>query len=684
MGILTDKVDPKTQRYVNDSAKVVKANARKDAVSFYAPDEVERLALNSVLTDFRLGWQTMHQPRAEFNDLSLYQRHIVDMLAFNNYQENDGQPMMEDRLGGWKSQVMRPILRNKAVSIAAHESARLTVPKIFAFNDQDEEQDDSAKVMSYLVDYAREQSGYGLESVFRIVQSLYSPISWGFTEYTEVFRTVKDTKTAEGWTYRRELNEEESGFKHHAVPTDEVFFANFYQRDVQKQDFIIWRRIMSFDRAREMFGNLPNFKYVQPGIIVTMDDANSGFYQVVDDHMRNQDVEVVIRWKKGGDTGKPWDTDSRLVMINGVLVSEPDAANPRMDHKYPWDAFYYLPINERCLAGKSLIFTMGPEASLLNAQYQMVNDAGYMSLFPPTITTGSDKIGADVMVPGLNLAFAEKDVEVKTLSPTNTQSLMAMMKVMEQVETSLNQSSQDPVQQGQNPGSPSTAYEISRIEQNAATVLGLSMKFITQHAIDYGSLLISDILQYTTVAQAADITGEQGLMYRTFFSAMPGQPGQRNKVKFDINLPDGMISDDDALKMSFAIAMKQGGLKGDTKLFMVNPIAFRSFKYRFTIDSDVENPRSADLERAMDLETYDRAIASPVADQEKLYKDLLMGTNPKTARDPDAYVAKQPAGVPGQMGLPNGSVPGGPQQGAVQAMPQPVSAKGQPLARSSR
>lgn len=679
MSIITDKVDPKTRRYVDNSATIVKADAKKDAPSFYSPDQSERQAISAILNDFRLGWQTMHLPRAEFNDLSLYQRHIVDMLGFNNYQENDGQPMMEDRLGGWKSQVMRPILRNKAVSIAAHESARLTVPKIFAFNEQDEEQTDSAKVMSYLVDYAREDGGYNFESVFRVVQSLYSPISWGYSEYAEVYRTVKDQKGADGkWTYKRELDEEESGFIHKAVPTDEVFFANFYERNVQKQDFIIWRRIMSFDQAQKKWGNAPNFQYVKPGVIVTMDDANTGFYQVYDPHMRASDVEVVIRWRKGGDTSKPWDTDVRQVLINGVLMTDPDAPNPRMDHKYPWDAFYYLPINERCLAGKSLIFAMGPEAQLLNAQYQMVNDAGYMSLFPPTITTGSDKVGDDVMVPGLNLAFAEDNVEVKTLSPTNTESIMAMMKVMEQVETSLNQSSQDPVQQGQNPGTPSTAYEISRIEQNAATVLGLSMKFITQHAIDYGSLLVSDILQYLTVATSADITGEQGLMYRTFFSKMPGQPGAMNKVKFDINLPDGMMSDEDELAMSFQIAMKQGGLNSDTKLYMVNPIAFRSFKYRFTVDSDVENPRSADLERAMDLETYDRAIASPVADQEKLFKDLLMGTNPKTARDPDAYVAKQSpmAGAPGPMGLPNGSVPGGPQQTPVQSIPQPTSARG--------
>lgn len=652
MGILTDTVDS-SGRYVKGSAKTLTANPKKDKLSGYTPSLEARDAINSVLKDFRNGWQTMHLPRPEFNDLSLYQRHIIDMLAFNTYQENDGQPMMEDRLGGWKSTAMRPIQRNKAVSIAAHESARLTVPKIFAWNEQNDEQQDSAKVMGYLVDWAREQANYGYQSIFRVLTSMYSPISWGYSEYNEVYRRVKKDKTADGWTYEDILDEEESGFQHLPIPTDQIFFANFYERDVQKQDFLILRRIISYDRAQAKYGKNPNFDYVHPGIIVVMDDANNGYYDVYDPHMRGEDVEEVIRWRKNGKGS--YDIDSRIVMVNGVMMTEPDAQNPRMDHQYPFDAFYYLPINERCLAGKSLVFAMGPESALLNTQYQMVNDGNFLNLFPPTVTTGSDKVGYDVIVPGLNLAFADKDVEIKRLETANTQSLVTALKVMEQVEASLNQSSQDPVQQGQNPGTPSTAYEISRIEQNAATVLGLSMKFIAQHAVDYGKLLLSDILQYQTIAQAQMITEEEGLLYKTFFAKEPGPAGGMNKIKFDINLPDS-LTDDEKLDMSFAIAEQQGGIKSDMKLYLVNPILFRTYKYRFTVDSDVLNPRSADLERAMDLETYDRAIANPMADQEKIFTDLLMATNPKTAKDPDKYVQKQPpappAGASGANGAP--------------------------------
>jgi hypothetical protein len=116
------------------------------------------------------------------------------MLAFNTYQAHDGNPLMEDRLTGWQSTAMRPIQRNKAISIAAHLTARTTIPKIFAYNEQNEEQSDSAKIMSYLIDWAREDSNYNYTSIGRVIASMYSPISWGYSEYTKVYRPVKSKK----------------------------------------------------------------------------------------------------------------------------------------------------------------------------------------------------------------------------------------------------------------------------------------------------------------------------------------------------------------------------------------------------------------------------------------------------------------------------------------------------------
>lgn len=651
MSIISDKIDS-SGRYVKDSAQVRKANPKKDAISMYTPTPIERTCINEILQDFRNGWQTMHLTRPEFNDMSLYQRHIIDMLAFNTYQENDGNPMMEDRLGGWQSQAMRPIIRNASISMCAHQTARQLVPKICAYNNEDDEQEDAAKVMSYLVDWAREQANYPLKALYRNIAALYSPISWGLTEYTETYRNVKDGRNSDGtWKYKKVLDEDESGFQHEVLATDQVFFSNFYEREVQKQDFILIRKIMSYDRAKAKYGHFKNFEHVTGGIIVTMDDANSGFYQVYDPHMRQFDVEVVVRLRKS--------TDSKDLMVNGVLLTEAWAPNPRADHQYPLDAFYYLPINERCIAGKSLVFSLQSDARLANEFYQMIADGTKLNLFPPTATMGSDKAGVDVIVPGLNLAFSDPDVKITTLRTADGPSLQTAMNTLEKIESSLHESSQDPIQQGQQSGgTPSTAYEISRIEQNSATVLGLSIKFFTfLHVIPYGKLMLSDILQYMTMPDVTKITGKEGasLTYKTFFAKEPGKAGKQNKIMFSGNMPDSM-TEDEKNALSWALLIKQGGLKSNTTLWMVNPSLFRDHKYKFAVDADVLNPRSSELERAYAIELYDRAIAQPMVFKPQEIGKILLSTDPTTSRNVDKYII--PPTSPSQSGQTGQPTPG--------------------------
>jgi hypothetical protein len=647
MSIIIDEVDSNS-RYVKDSARVRTGNPKTDVLSSYQPDDFERDCINLFLRDFRLGWQTMHLPRAEFNDLSLYQRHVIDMLAMNTYIENDGQPLMEDRIGGWRSKAVRPIIRNKAISIMAHRTARLPVPKVWSYDSQNEQHEDAAKVMSYALDWAREQSGYNYAALQRELACMYSPISWGYTEYSKVYRQIKDKKVDGRWTYKQVLDTEQTGFKHIPLSTEQVFFGNFYEPDCQDQDFLIVRFIMTYDRAKTLYGQYANFMYVNPGVVTTLDDANKAFYNVYDPHQRIDEVEVLIRWRKS--------RDSKEIMINGVLITEGEAPNERDDHQYPLDKYYFLPINERCIAGKSLVFATQPDGNLINELYQMMIDGNKLNMFAPTVFTGTDKVGTDIMVPGLSLSLAEKDVKVNQLRVTNDQALRTSMEVSNRVEASVSESAVDPIQQGQQPtGEPSTAYEISRIEQNAATVMGLSMKFqIEQHIIPFGRLLLGDIIQYMTVGEVADIAGDVGLVYQSFYAKEPGRTDITNKVSFDANMPDEM---DPKMKrdMSWALLKQAGGIKANMNIYKTNPELFRKFKYIFVIDDDVLNPRSTELDRAYAVELFNMTSLHPEIFDNKEVAKLLLETDPKARRDVDRFLAK----VQPQMGMPpQGQMPG--------------------------
>lgn len=617
-------------------AEYLKVDIEKDIKSEYSPTEKEAEAISLVRKHFIDGYTTMWTPRVEFNDLSTYHRHVYDQFLWNAYQPNNGQPASEDKVNAWRSNALRPIVRNKSISIAAHASARLLYPKNYAYNQSFQPHDEAARAMETLMEFAGQQGNYARAALNDIITALSSPASIGFSEYAEVTRRVKDTRQENGeWSYKEIPDPQFSGFQFINVPVDELYIGDFFQADVQKQPFLVWRKVIPYDTACIKYGSAKNWKYVFPGVQTLFDDSNKGFYNKVDNHMRSTEVEEIIYWNRSKDL--------KLVMVNGVLLSEPDEANPRCDKLYPFRKFGYSLINTRCFYYKSLAFSLQQDATIINTLYRMIIDGTYLSIMPPMVNTGSEKIGSNVIVPGMTTNLTEKDAKLDAIRTATESSLNAGLRVLGVVDASASESSQDPIQQGQNPDGGSTAYQISRVEQNAATVLGLFVKMIVDYVKQTGELMKGDILQYLTVADAGRITGDAPLVYKTFVVNSQGKRGGK-KVVFDSSLPDEMSKEEERT-MSFRVLQEQGGLKSDMTIYRANPAIFRDMQFYTFVDADVITPRSEELERAFNLETFDRAINSEVADQEAIFTDLLMASNPKTAKDPQKYVKKTQVGL---------------------------------------
>ena len=92
------------------------------------------------------------------------------------------------------------------------------------------------------------------------------------------------------------------------------------------------------------------------------------------------------------------------------------------------------------------------------------------------------------------------------------------------------------------------------------------------------------------------------------------------------------------------------------KIMKVNPKLFRKMKFMVKVSPDMAIPLSDNIQRALNLEVFDRAIQMPMADQEALYREMLLGSYPQTKDDPDRFI-KKVAPMPPQ-GLPGGMSPG--------------------------
>jgi hypothetical protein len=554
---------------------------------------------------------------------------------------------------------MRPVIRNKCISIAAHATARLIFPKIFAYNSESDEQEDAAHVMEDLMEWSGDVSNYPYTALLRVITAMSSPASIGYTEYGEVMRTVKYEEDGKGgWKEKQIRDESYPVFMDAVVPVDQLHIENIYETDIQKQGWLIWRKVIAFSEAQVKYNQIyDNFKYVRPGVQTIYSDANRTFYYAYDPNMRSEDVEEIIYWNKN--------LDLKIIMVNGVMLTKPNNPNPRTDKLYPFDKFGYEPINNRFFYYKSLAFKLQHDAQIVNTLYQMVIDRTYLDTFKPMVNVGGEIIASDVIVPGAVTTLSDPNSDLRAINMGASSDTSRAIETLGVVEKSLNESSQEPLQQGQGDPASQTAYEISKLEQNANTVLGLFLQMIAKHVKDFGKLRLGDILQYLTVPEVTDITGNPELAYKTIFVKGNSKGGKNKKIDFTSDMPDSM-SEDEHLDASYDIMTENK--KKNMEINKVNPQMFRELQYMVTVSPDTMNPRSEDLERAFSLELFDRAINFPnVFDPEEIGK-LLLSTNPDTKKDVEKYIVKQamqsglppmigPDGLPIQQGQPQGQMP---------------------------
>ena len=623
-------------------------------ISPYKPNLEENKVRQAIVDHFRLSDVIMRKPRRKFNDLSVITRMQVDQMAFNTYQENNGESLAGDEINEWKSKAMRPIVRNKVVSIAAHATAQLIFPKVFAYdkatNDDDQK---GAQVMEDLMEWAADQSNYLKTNLYATIASLVNPASIVFTEYANTYQRFKTEKGDNGWKWEQRLDEDSSGFQDTVVPVDELYISNFYEHNIQKQDWLIWRRVQSYSQMESKYFEYPNFKYVKAGVQLIYNDANQTFYEVYDANMRQEMCEEIIYWNRAKDL--------KIIMVNGVMLTDYDNPNPRQDKLYPFVKFGYELIDEgKCFYYKSLAFKMQQDANIINTLYPMIIDGTYLSLMPPMVNRGSEAIGSEVIVPGAVTTLSNPESNLEAIQVS--QNLAAGMNTLMKVEESIGESSEKPLQIGAKP----TAYAIAAETKEQQVILGLFIQMMVQFIKDYGRLRLGDIFQYLTIGEVSDIEGSENapLVYKTFMLHDKNEGGKMKtkKIQFDASLPTEAITKKKKLDLSYETLEKQGGIDSNTSLYRVSPELFRNRKFTLKINPQSMTPLTEEAERAFGLELYDRAIANPIADQEQIFRDFLLGQNPISKKDPDKYVAKQQ------------SQPQMPQLQGMQGMPQ----QGQP------
>ncbi len=602
------------------------------SASHYDPSQAVKDRTLMVMNDWMAADNLRNKPYEEFNWTSLIDRINQDKMSWNQFTGEQS----DDPAQAWRSTAFRPIVRNKIIAICAQLTASIIYPQIYAQNDQDQEDKDAATVMRDILEWVQENYDYDKTFIGAVIDALVLPATFVHQEYCEKMRTIKEITGKGKWKTKEVLDELFSGFRSKVVPCDEMWISDFYTHDIQKQPYLVWRRVMPYVTAKAMYGDRDDFSFVRPGVQFLFSGDQNLFYEVYDESMSGELVEVAIYYNR--------EADLELLFINGILLTDVNQPNPRQDKKYPFTkAGFELIDGGRFFYYKSLAFKALPDELVVNTLYRMMIDGTYLQIMPPAVVFGDEVVNAQVIVPGMVTTISDPNPQAAFQTINTNNNLQSAFSMIEKVEASISESTTDALLQGQAAGSPQTAFEISRLEENSKVMLGLFAKMIGFLVKDLGELIISDILQFATVGEVMETSNESNRMKFASFllpeKTIDGKTKTR-KIDFDMELPDEMTEDEE-MGMSLDVYKEEQKYSDDTQIMKVNPSLFRKLKFRVVVKPEAVTPKSDLLKKAMNLELYGLAIANPLSNQESITRDALFGSFDLTKDDPEKYMKKE-------------------------------------------
>ncbi len=674
-------------------------NGKALAVSGYnPPDEVKRLFAR-VQADYQVAWALQNRPFREFDGYSLLERARMDQETFGAYVGAEVVPAQKK----WRWKGRKNTARNMVIGILAHVIAGMLFPFCDAYDDEDKQDQLTAKVMQILIEDHLKRADYEMKFLFMMTSALVNPAVFVEIETIEAIQIVKQ-KLADG-TYKvtEAVDALLSGLNLNILPIDALLLGDFYTFDVQKQNVILKVRRIFYDEAKSIYKG--KYKYPISGEMTDpFDFVRAGMTRIFNSSISHQTLYDIDWTEADGDyvqeiTAYYRSEDLEVTFVGGVYMGEYDNSKPTeiynnnpFKHRrmsmineewmtipvYPFAKSGFEPLdpNGRFAYYKSACFKEFWDDASLNRAYQLAQDGMSLDVIKPVFLSGVTRIDSNAMVPGATIGMpAGAQVTPYQMSPNIT----AALEILKQNNDDLSFSTQNPEESGQTkPGVTATAS--IKAEQNAKVILSVFGVMIADLVKQVGTLAMDDIITHSTVGEV-DATVPEALNMKFKKMVMKGKNSGKditNKIEFTTDMI-GMSKeaiDDLEWKMFY----DNGGMGATQMHYKVNPYKFARTQFSLNMDADMIISRSMGTdqlrkERAFNILMDPRVM--PFIDPQAVINKFVL--EEYSDGDPDEFKRK-----PDPNGLMNAAMgqqpvqPGQPMQqpqGAVstpQPAPQPI------------
>jgi len=574
----------------------IDSGGNKLAESSYNPPEEIKKLFARVQTDYQTAWMLQNRTFAEFDGMSLLDRTRLDQQTFGAFVGAVQLPASK----AWRWQGRKNTARNKVIGILAHLISGMLYPYFYAYNEENEEDETSAKVMRIQVEDALKKADYEIKFLYMVTSALVNPAVHVEVEYVEALQKIKE-KMADG-TYKvsEAVDLLLSGIGLNIIPVDQILPADFYTNDIQRQPFMIRVRRIAYDEAREIYAKkyfddgVDRFDYVQAGMTkmvmagqdhqtlydIEWTEADRNFVQELTIKYRPEDLEVTfVGGVFFGEYKDCYNSNPfkhrRMSLIGNEWKTIPvyNLAKTGFEPLDPAGRFYYY---------KSACFKEFWDDASINRAYQLAQDGMFLDVIKPIFLTGVTKIDQSVMVPGATIAMPMgADAKPYSIGPN----LTAALQILRENKDDISESTQDALQSGiAQRGVTATAS--MKAEQNAQVILGVFSTMIANLIRGVGDLVVDCIKQHETIGQIdATVPEALAMTYKTkLVKTKEGGKEVTNKIEFDSSLIGRKLSKEEANDIEWDMWEKSGGANSKMVHYKINPYKYARTQFSGYID----------------------------------------------------------------------------------------------------
>lgn len=571
------------------------------------PEDVRKL-WQQVQSDYFQAYALQNRPFEEFDMMSLLQRMNLDQQTFGAFVGANYSPTDQ----AWRWQGRKNTARNKIIGILAHVVSAMLYPFVYAYNEDNKEDELTARVMRILIENHLKKTDYETKFLFMMCSALVNPAVFATVEYIEALQTVKYRKNGK-IEIEQVVDELLTGIHLHLVPVDQMLLGDFYTFDLQKQPYIIRVRRLGYDEAKSIYGNgkymykgKDVFDFVKTGDMTQGSPANASrdYQTIYNIDWTNADqnfVQEITAYYKSEDL--------EVTFVGGVLMGNYDDvynSNPFKKRRlttnkkgeyctapvYPFAKTGFEPLdpNGRFAYYKSAAFKEFWDDASINRTYQLLQDGNYLGTFPPNMITGVSNIDSSIMIPGNTFAAPKDATLTQAFQMRNTDALIAILNTN---KDDISLSTQDALQSGfAEKGVTATAS--LKAEQNARIIMTVFATMISDLVKQIGQLYVDDIILHTTLGQIETSLsdGLQAKFKDIRVSTKENGRDMNNIIKFAPEMELPTFTQEKADELAWKLFNESGGMEPDSFTYIVNPYKFYKAQFNVYVDPQVIISRS--------------------------------------------------------------------------------------------